>query len=52
MNEHQPEQSDIEFYCPKCDALVKEPLVCGDCLALICRKCGTPLEKADDLAMG
>jgi hypothetical protein len=41
-----------DFYCPNCALPVDDPLVCGDCLALICRRCGSPLEKADDLAMG
>jgi len=26
--------------------------VCGDCGAVICRKCGTPLEKIDELGIG
>lgn len=41
-----------EFYCPKCGVAIEDPLVCGDCLAVICRRCGTPLERADDLATG
>ncbi len=28
------------------------PLVCGDCSAVLCRVCGTPLESADELAFG
>jgi len=31
---------------------VDDPLACGDCGSLICRRCGTPLENADDLGMG
>ncbi len=42
----------VELYCPKCAEEVEDPLVCGDCLAVICRRCGTPLERADDLAIG
>jgi hypothetical protein len=42
----------VELYCPKCALAVTDPLVCGDCLAVICRRCGTPLERADDLAIG
>ena len=42
----------LEFYCPSCGKLVLEPLVCGDCHALICRDCGTPLERVDELGMG
>lgn len=41
-----------ELYCPKCREEVSDPLVCGDCSAVICRKCGTPLEAVDELSMG
>jgi hypothetical protein len=41
-----------DFYCPNCAKAVREPLVCGDCQALICRECGTPLERVDDLGIG
>jgi len=41
-----------EFYCPKCGKAVKDPLMCGDCASLICRECGTPLERVDDLGIG
>jgi hypothetical protein len=41
-----------DFYCPICAKPVHEPLVCGDCQALICRECGTPLERVDDLGIG
>ena len=41
-----------DFYCPNCAKPVREPLVCGDCRALICRQCGTPLERIDDLGVG
>jgi len=40
------------FYCAKCAVEVSDPLTCGDCGALICRHCGTPLEAADELGMG
>jgi len=40
------------LYCPLCGEDVPEPLVCGDCGAVICRKCGTPLEKVDELGIG
>ena len=40
------------LYCPTCARKVEDPLVCGDCSAVICRTCGTPLESADELAMG
>ncbi|MBV9507505.1 MAG: hypothetical protein JO323_21125 [Acidobacteriia bacterium] len=41
-----------EFYCPVCARPVPDPLVCGDCTAVICRVCGTPLERIDDLGIG
>jgi hypothetical protein len=40
------------LYCPKCAVEVSDPLTCGDCSAVICRNCGTPLESADELGMG
>jgi len=40
------------FYCPVCAVAVGDPLTCGDCLAVICRRCGTPLESSDELGMG
>ncbi len=44
--------SKADFYCPTCARPVREPLVCGDCHALICRECGTVLETIDDLGIG
>jgi len=41
-----------EFYCPVCALEVRDPLTCGDCSAIICRRCGTPLESSDELGMG
>jgi hypothetical protein len=41
-----------EFYCPACREPVSDPLSCGDCGSLICRKCGTPLEVPDELGIG
>ena len=41
-----------EWYCPACNRKAPDPLVCGDCLAVICRVCGTPLERADELGIG
>jgi hypothetical protein len=43
---------EIEFYCPRCHLAVTDPLVCGDCGALICRMCGSPLERVDELGIG
>jgi len=40
------------LYCPSCKIKVNDPLVCGDCAAVICRRCGTPLEKIDELGVG
>jgi hypothetical protein len=48
----EPQETDAEFYCPKCNRAVLDPLACGDCAALICRQCGTPLERVDELGMG
>jgi len=31
---------------------VVDPLTCGDCSAVICRVCGTPLEVPEDLGIG
>ena len=47
----EPKKED-EFYCPRCKEPVKEPLMCGDCSAIICRVCGTPLELVDELGIG
>jgi hypothetical protein len=47
-----PARSKGSFYCPVCAREVNDPLTCGDCSAVICRVCGTPLESADDLAFG
>jgi hypothetical protein len=40
------------LYCPNCAREVDDPLTCGDCSAVICRVCGSPLEMAEDLGMG
>ena len=54
MADNAPETpwQDEEFYCPKCRGAVLKPLACGDCGSLICRECGTPLERLDDLGIG
>ena len=41
-----------DLYCPKCNLPIPDPLVCRDCTAVICRRCGTPLERVDDLGIG
>jgi len=48
----EPSGESAEFYCPTCARPVADPLLCGDCHALICRICGTPLEKIDELGIG
>jgi hypothetical protein len=40
------------LYCPNCAREVDDPLTCGDCSAVICRQCGTPLEMPEDLGIG
>ena len=40
------------LFCPHCETEVPDPLMCGDCGAVICRTCGTPLEKIDELGIG
>jgi hypothetical protein len=42
----------VELYCPTCSMEISDPLTCGDCGAVICRRCGTPLEAADELGIG
>jgi hypothetical protein len=44
--------STKDLWCPTCARAVQDPLVCGDCSAVLCRICGTPLESADELAFG
>lgn len=50
--EDQENAEPESFYCPTCKTKVDDPLVCGDCAAVICRQCGTPLEKVDELGVG
>jgi hypothetical protein len=52
-DEHLPEkQNSAVLYCPNCAKEVEDPLICGDCSAVICRVCGTPLESSSDLGIG
>ena len=46
--EHHP----ALLYCPACAREVSDPLTCGDCAAIICRICGSPLELPEDLGIG
>src|SRR5579864_6269234 len=48
----QPPAEPELLYCAKCAVEVPDPLTCGDCSAVICRRCGTPLESAGELGMG
>ena len=61
MHESKTEDSNVkdrtqkiepEFYCTQCALAVLDPLRCGDCASLICRRCGTPLERIDELGIG
>ncbi|MGB6612260.1 MAG: hypothetical protein WBE63_21180, partial [Acidobacteriaceae bacterium] len=47
-----PASQPIRLWCPVCARSVDDPLVCGDCSAVICRVCGSVLESPDDLAFG
>ncbi|MGD0988100.1 MAG: hypothetical protein ABR874_09825 [Candidatus Sulfotelmatobacter sp.] len=47
-----PESAPGSLYCPNCAKEVNDPLTCGDCSAVICRRCGTPLESPDELGIG
>jgi hypothetical protein len=40
------------LYCPNCAEEVTDPLTCGDCSSVICRRCGTALESSDELGIG
>lgn len=46
------ERVSLDLYCPECKLPVPDPLVCGDCTSVICRRCGTPLERVDELGIG
>jgi hypothetical protein len=48
----EAQKPEAAFYCPVCAVEVNDPLTCGDCSAVICRHCGTPLESSDELGMG
>ena len=45
-------EEKLVYYCPQCQKAVPDPLVCGDCTAVICRLCGTPLALSDELGVG
>jgi hypothetical protein len=45
-------EQHLMLYCPTCAREVDDPLTCGDCSAVICRVCGTPLEMPEDLGIG
>jgi hypothetical protein len=48
----QESPKDSRFLLSAMPAAVADPLACGDCSAIICRQCGTPLERVDDLGIG
>jgi hypothetical protein len=51
--EQEPPEGGVQpLYCPRCGREVDDPLICGDCSAVICRVCGTPLEIPDELGFG
>jgi hypothetical protein len=52
MTDETEGQTPAPLYCPACDQPVEDPLACGDCGAVICRRCGTPLEQVDELGIG
>ncbi len=45
-------EKHLMLYCATCAREVDDPLTCGDCSAVICRVCGTPLEIPEDLGIG
>jgi hypothetical protein len=48
----KPEPDPSALYCPNCAEEVNDPLTCGDCSSVICRRCGTALETSDELGIG
>jgi catechol 2,3-dioxygenase len=52
LAEENKQDGTADLYCAICNLAISDPLSCGDCSATICRRCGTPLEDADELAMG
>jgi hypothetical protein len=52
QTEKPAQPSGDALYCPNCAREVPDPLICGDCSAVICRVCGTPLESSADLGIG
>lgn len=48
----EPDSEPASLYCPTCATEVTDPLTCGDCSSVICRKCGTALESSDELGIG
>jgi len=47
-----PDDEPASLYCPNCAEEVTDPLTCGDCSSVICRRCGTALESSDELGIG
>ena len=47
--EEEPAEGSGRAYCPHCDREVDDPLTCGECSSVICRKCGTALRMPEDV---
>lgn len=52
VTEAKQQHAAQSFYCASCNQAVGNPLTCGDCSAVICRVCGTPLEMPEELGIG
>jgi hypothetical protein len=52
QNPPEPDPEPSSLYCPNCAEEVNDPLTCGDCSSVICRRCGTALESSDELGIG
>jgi hypothetical protein len=52
QNPPEPDPDHGSLYCPNCAEEVNDPLTCGDCSSVICRRCGTALESPDELGIG
>ena len=50
--QNPPKSGPGPLYCPNCAQEVTDPLTCGDCSSVICRRCGMPLESPDELGIG
>jgi hypothetical protein len=47
------EEAELEhLYCARCQKEVSDPLACGDCGAVHCRRYGSPREKRYGMGVG